>query len=183
VLVTRFTNAGEISTRGVELDMIWRPVTDLNISGGVAYTDARVDRFRAPTNGNLTGVVPNGTRLAYAPEWKGSLSANYRWRTGGALDFEFGAQGSYQSSQIAQFDANAAVRAGTTIDGYGLVDLTGSILDANERFKLSFQVKNLFDQSFAASITSGGPGGSFRYIIPREADRYFGIIGRFNFGG
>ena len=45
------------------------------------------------------------------------------------------------------------------------------------------QVKNLFDQSFASSIGAGGPGGSFRYIIPREADRYFGITARVNFGG
>jgi iron complex outermembrane receptor protein len=181
VIVTRFTNAGEISTRGFEVDLIWRPVTDLNISGGVAYTDAKVDQFRVPTNGNLTGVVPSGTRLAYAPEWKGSLNANYRLRTGGGIDFEIGAQGSYQSEQISQFDANPAVRAATTIKGYGLVDLQASVLDADERFKLTFQVKNLFDQSFASSITSGGPGGSYRYIIPREADRYFGVIGRVNF--
>jgi len=181
VLVTRFTNAGDISTRGAEIDILWRPAADLNISGGLAYTDAKVDQFKVPTNGVVTGVIPSGTRLGYAPEWKGSLGANYRVRTGGAIDFELGAQGSYQSEQLSQFDANAAVRAATTIKGYGLVDLTASILDQNERFKLTAQVKNLFDQSFASAITSGGPGGSFRYIIPREADRYYGITGRVNF--
>ena len=181
VLVTRFTNAGDISTRGGELDLIWRPIADFNVSGGVAYTDAKVDQFRVPTNGVVTGVVPSGTPLGYAPKWKGSLGADYTVRTGGAFNFGLGVQGSYQSSQIAQFDANPAVRAATTIRGYGLVDLNASILDAADRFKLSFQVKNLFDQSFAAAITSGGPGGSYRYIIPREADRYFGVIGRFNF--
>ena len=46
---------------------------------------------------------------------------------------------------------------------------------------LTAQVRNIFDQSFAASITSGGPGGGYRYIIPREADRYYGITGRVNF--
>ena len=132
-------------------------------------------------NTRYTGVVPNGTRLAYAPEWKGSLAANYRVRTGGGIDFELGTQASIQSEQISQFDANAAVRAATTIDGYGIVDLQASLLDVNDRFKLTFLVKNLFDQSFASSITSGGPGGSYRYIIPREADRYFGLTGRVNF--
>ena len=29
--------------------------------------------------------------------------------------------------------------------------------------------------------TSGGPGGSYRYIIPREADRYYGVTARVNF--
>jgi iron complex outermembrane receptor protein len=46
---------------------------------------------------------------------------------------------------------------------------------------VAFQVKNLFDKSFASSIVSGGPGGSFRYIIPREADRYFGVTAKINF--
>ena len=182
VLVTRFTNAGDISTRGGEIDLLWRPVDDLTISGGLAYTDAKVDQFRVPSNGNITGVVPSGTVLGYAPEFKGSLGIDYRLRTGSGFDFGLGAQGSYQSEQLAQFDANPAIRAATTIKGYGLVDLSASIMDSNDRFRLTFQVKNVFDQSFAAAITSGGPGGSFRYLIPREADRYFGVTGRINFG-
>jgi len=181
VLVTRFTNAGTISTRGGELDLLFQPVRDLSFSGGVAYTDAHIDQFRVPANGNNTGVVPNGTTLGYAPKWKGSLGADYRLRTGGAVDFALGAQGSYQSKQLSQLDASAAVRDATTIKGYGLVDVQAGIVEANDRFRLNFQVKNLFDQSFAAAITSGGPGGSYRYIIPREADRYYGVNARVNF--
>jgi iron complex outermembrane receptor protein len=181
VLVTRFTNAGEISTRGVELDLLFQPVRDLSFSGGVAYTDAKIDQFKVPTNGNATGVIPPGTQLGYAPKWKGSLGADYRIRTGGTIDFALGAQGSYQSSQISQNDPSAAIRAATTIRGYGLVDLSAGIVEAEDRFRLTFQVKNLFDQSFAAAITSGGPGGSYRYIIPREADRYYGVTGRIGF--
>jgi iron complex outermembrane receptor protein len=181
VLVTRFTNAGTISTRGGELDLLFQPVRDLSFSGGVAYTDAHIDQFRVPSNGNNTGVVPPGTTLGYAPKWKGSLGADYRLRTGGAVDFALGAQGSYQSKQLSQLDASQAVRDATTIKGYGLVDLQAGIVEANDRFRLNFQVKNLFDQSFAAAITSGGPGGSYRYIIPREADRYYGVNARVNF--
>ncbi|TCD06659.1 TonB-dependent receptor [Erythrobacteraceae bacterium CFH 75059] len=180
VVVTRFTNAGRISTRGAELDLIFAPTRDLSLSGGIAYTDARVDQFRQPA-GNVTGVIPPGTRLAYAPEWKASLAGDWRLRTGGAVDFGVNAIASWQSEQISQFDANPAVRAATTIDGYALVDLSLAVIDARDRFRLAFQVRNLFDQSFAAAITSGGPGGSYRYIIPREADRYFGVTGRVSF--
>ena len=73
------------------------------------------------------------------------------------------------------------VRRAATIRGYGLVNLAASLIEPNDRFKLTAQVRNLFDESFAASITSGGPGGAFRYIIPREADRYYGLTGRVNF--
>jgi iron complex outermembrane receptor protein len=99
VVVTRFTNAGSISTRGVELDASYQPVRDLTISGGLAYTDAKVDQFKVPLNGNTASVIPNGTQLGAAIKWKGSLAADYRLRTGGALDFRFGTQISTQSSQ------------------------------------------------------------------------------------
>ncbi len=181
VLVTRFTNAGTISTRGGELDLIYRPMRDLNINGGVAYTDAHIDQFKLPTNGVVTGVVPSGTQLAYAPKWKGSLGMDYRIRTGSAVDVVLGAQGSYQSKQLSQLDASAAIRAATTIHGYAMVDLSAAIVDVDDRYRVTFQVKNLFDESFASAITSGGPGGSYRYLIPREADRYYGVTGRLNF--
>ena len=181
VLVTRFTNAGDISTRGGELDLLYRPVRDLNISGGLAYTDAHVDQFKIPTNGSTTGVVPAGTQLGYAPRWKGSLGGDYRIRTGSSIDFTLGAQGSYQSSQISQFDASAAIRNATTIKAYGLLDLSAGIVDAKDAFRIILQVKNVLDTSFASSIVSGGPGGAYRYIIPREADRYAGITARLNF--
>ena len=94
-----------------------------------------------------------------------------------------GAQTSYQSSSLSAFDTNAVNRAAGTIHPYAIVDLSAGIIGANDGFRIVAQVKNLFDQSFASSIGGGGPGGSFRYIIPREADRYFGITAKVNFGG
>ncbi|OYU15875.1 MAG: TonB-dependent receptor [Alphaproteobacteria bacterium PA4] len=178
VVVTRFTNAGDVSTRGGELDFLFRPMRDLNISGGVAYTDARVDAFKAPPGAT---VIPAGTPLGYAPKWKGSLGVDYRVRTGGFADITLAVQGSTQSSQLSLFDPSPVIRAAGTIGAYSIVDLNIGLIEKDDRFRLNFVVKNLFDQSFAAAITNGGPGGSYRYLIPREADRYFGVTGRVNF--
>lgn len=175
VLTTRFTNAGEISTRGVEVDALFRAGRDFTISGGLAYTDAVVDRFRVPPGGNPAQIVPSGTKLAYAPEFKASLGGEYRLRTGGVADIVLGADGSYQSSQISQFDTSAAIRAATTIKPYGLLNLSVALVGRDDRFRVSAVVRNVLDQSFAAAITSGGPGGAYRYLIPREADRFFGV--------
>ncbi len=183
VVTTRFANAGVISTRGAELDLLWRPANDLTISGGLAYTDAKVDAFRLPAGGNAGDLVPNGTSLAYAPKWKGSLGADYRLRTGNSLDFTFGAQGSIQSKQLSLFVGNAAQRAAGTIGGYGLLDLTAGVVSSDDKYRLLFQVKNAFDTSFASAISNGGVAGTYRYQIPREADRYFGVTARVNFGG
>ena len=182
VIVSRFTNAGEVSTKGFEADLIWRPVRDLSVNGGLAYTDAHVVAFNAPAGSTAAQVIQPGTPLAYAPEFKGSLAADYRWRTGGAVDFTFGAQGNYQSSQLSTFSPDPVVRALATIKAYGLVNLSAGITDSNDRWRVTFQVRNLFDTSFAAAIANGGPGGAYLYQIPRDADRYFGVTARVKFG-
>ena len=178
VVVTRFTNAGKVSTRGVELDASFRPIRDLNFSGGVAYTDAKVDAFRAPLN---AAVIPPGTPLAFAPKWKGNVSVDYRIRTGGSADVYLGAQGSYQSSQLSLFAADAVQRRLGTIGAYGLINLSAAIATNDDKYRLTLQVRNLLDESFAAAIANGGPGGAYRFQIPRDADRYFGVTGRVNF--
>ncbi len=180
VVVTRFTNAGEVSTRGIEVDVNWRPIDDLNISGGVAYTHARVDDFKLPPGAASTAAIPGGTPLGFAPEWKGSLSMDYRIR-GSGIDVFLGAQANFQSSQLSLFAANAVQRQLGTIPAYELVNLSAGIGDSDDKYRLTFQVRNLFDTSYAAAIINGGPGGAYRYQIPRDADRYFGVTGRVNF--
>ena len=179
--IGRFTNAGTVSTRGVEVDVSYRPVRDFTISGGAAYTDAHIDRFNPPTPRFVNDIVPNGTRLPFAPRFKGSLSADYRIRTGGSVDFALGTQGSYQTDQDSQLTSDPVVRGATRIAGYGIVNASLSLIDPDDHWKLTVQARNLFDTSYAAAIVSGGPSGSFRYQIPRDADRYFGVSGRVNF--
>jgi iron complex outermembrane recepter protein len=188
--VTRFTNAGTVSTRGFEADMLFRPSDDFTLSGGVAYTDAKVDRFRLPPGAPLTDQVPDGAVLPFSPKWKGSIGGTYTIRTGGFADIELGAQGSYQTSQLSLLVASPLITGNSRIKDYGLLDLSLALIGADDRFRISFLAKNVFDTSFAASIVDGGPlsagntgSSSYRYIIPREADRYFGINAKINFGG
>jgi len=182
VFTVRFTNAGEVSTRGAEADLLFRADRDVTLSGGIAYTDAHIDRFKLPPGAAPTAVIPSGTPLAYAPKVKAALGGEYRLRTNSFADVILGAQGSFQSSEISQVDSVALNRANTTIHPYGLLDLYASLVDHADKYKLMVQVKNVLDQSFAASITTGGPGNALRYIIPREADRYVGVSLRANFG-
>jgi iron complex outermembrane receptor protein len=182
VPVTRFTNAGDVSTRGIEADFLLRPVKDLNISGGLAFTDAQVDAFRAVPGQT---IIPAGTPLGFAPRWKGSFGLDYRYRTELPVDFTLAGNVSTQSSQLSLFEANPALRAAGVIRPYSLVDLQFGIVEKDDKFRVTFFVKNLFDQSFPAQITNSGLGGNqligLRYLIPREADRYFGVQARVNF--
>ncbi|MDE2410282.1 MAG: TonB-dependent receptor [Sphingomonadales bacterium] len=181
VVVTRFTNAGEVSTRGVEADVNWRIAADTNLSGGVAYTDAHVDAFKAAPGAAPTAIVPSGTALGYAPKWKGSVSLDQRYRTGGIADVFWGIQANFQSKQLSLFAPDAVQRQFGTIPAYGLVNLSIGLASPSDKWKLTAQVRNLFNQHYAAAIINGGPGGSYRYQIPRDSDRYWGVTGKYNF--
>jgi iron complex outermembrane receptor protein len=180
-VIGRFTNAGTVSTRGAELDFAYRPTRDFSISGGAAYTDAKIDQFRIPAIRTPNDIVPNGTRLPFAPRFKSSVSVDYRIRTGGAVDFALGAQGNYQSSQDSVLTPDPVIRKAAFIDAYGIVNASVSIMDSEDHWKLTFVARNLFDTSYAATIIGGGPAGAYRYQIPRDADRYFGVIGKVSF--
>ena len=179
--IARFTNAGTVSTRGVELDFAYRPSRDFSITGGAAITDAHIDQFNPPPVRTPNDIVPDGTRLPFAPRFKGSVSADYRIRTGGSVDVGLNLQGTYQSEQSLFLTPDPVVRAATTIKGYGLVNMGISVMSPDDRYKLTFVARNLFDQSYIAAISTGGPSGALRYQIARDADRYFGLIGKVSF--
>ncbi len=181
VVVTRFTNAGEISTRGIEADLNWRPGKNTTIAGGVALTDAHVDNFKAAPGAAATAIIPAGTKLGYAPTWKGSLSIDHRVETGWFADVALGGSMNFQSKQLSLFAPDAVQRQLGTIPGYSLVNLSLALVDPADKWKITAQVRNLFDKGYAAAIINGGVSGSYRYQIPRDADRYFGVSARVSF--
>jgi iron complex outermembrane recepter protein len=181
VVVTRFTNAGEISTKGIEADFIWRITPTTNFSGGVALTDAHVVKFRAAPGAAATAIIPPGTKLGYAPTWKGSFAIDQRLETGAFADLLFGMQMNFQSKQLSLFAPDPVQRAFGTIPGYALYNAQISLVDPADKWKLTFQVRNLFDKAYPAAIINGGVSGSYRYQIPRDADRYWGVSARYNF--
>ncbi len=183
VRTTRLINAGSVSTQGFEFELVATPADNFSVNAGLAYNKAKVEKFLLPPGANPADLIPSGTPLANAPKWKFATGFDWTIETGGFANVELNGQLAMQSDQIYELSANPAVRRGSTVDGYAIVDLSAALVDQNDGWRVALQVKNLFDKSFASSIVSGGPGGAFRYIIPREADRYFGITARVNFGG
>jgi iron complex outermembrane recepter protein len=86
-----------------------------------------------------------------------------------------------QSKQLSLFSPDETQRRLGTIPGYALVNASLSLVDPDDNWKLSLQVRNVFDSAYAAAIINGGVSGSYRYQIPRDADRYWGVSARINF--
>ncbi|MBN8502273.1 MAG: TonB-dependent receptor [Sphingomonadales bacterium] len=181
VVVTRFTNAGSISTAGIEMDLNYRPTRNTTITAGLAVTDAHVVAFKAAPGAAPTAIIPTGTKLGYAPTWKGSLSIEQRFPMSGFADVVLGSSMNFQSEQLSLFAPDAVQRQLGTIPAYALVNASVALVDPNDGWNLSFQVRNLFDKAYPAAIINGGVSGSYRYQIPRDADRYWGVNLRINF--
>ena len=183
VVTTRLTNAGTVSTRGVEIDLIAKPTPTWSLTGGFAYTDAHIDQFKIAPGAAAATLIPNGTRLTSAPKAKFSLVSDKRFVTGGFADVVWGISLAYTGDQITQLSPDPAVRLATTVGDYALVDTQLALVDPDDAWRLSAIVRNLTGKSFAAAIQTGGPGGSYRFQSPREADSYYGVTLRVNFGG
>jgi outer membrane receptor protein involved in Fe transport len=86
---TEIHNGPNARIKGVELDMSWRPVRGLSITGSAAYTDAKVRsnvcEFDDPTGVCAppnTVVAPAGTRLPVTPKFKASATGRYEFPIG-----------------------------------------------------------------------------------------------------
>jgi iron complex outermembrane recepter protein len=181
--VTNLTNAGTVSTKGVELEALVRPARNFTVSAGLAYTDAQIDRFNTTLP---TQSTRRGEQLPLAPKWKGNVAATWKIETGGFADVELGGDLSLTSDQVSTLQpattpAEVATRRALTIDGYAILNANVALIDPNGVWRVNFFGRNLTDESYATLIGTGGPGGSFRYLLPRDVDRYFGVNARFNF--
>jgi len=181
-LITTLTNAGEVSTQGFELDFLARPTDAFSISGGIAYADAKVDRFFTPPGS--TPQIADGSKLPLAPEWKASINADYRISLQ-SVDITPSLLVVYTDDQYADLITKTRpdLQEIVLIPSYTTIDLSVAISDKNDKYRLTLIGRNLGDESFAALVTRGGPGGAPRLQIPREADSYFGAQFRVNFGG
>jgi iron complex outermembrane receptor protein len=173
-LITTLTNAGQVSTRGVEVELTARPAGGLTLTGGVSYTDAHVDRFKSSPDGTPSRTRP-GEDLPLSPDWKVALTGDYRLPLHAlpiVLPFEMrlSSQVYWQSLQYSDFGELPELR----IPSYGLWDAAMSFASRSSKVEVTLLVRNILDQSFATLVLPGAQGDSVRYLIPREASRYVG---------
>jgi iron complex outermembrane receptor protein len=169
-LVSSLTNAGTVSTAGFEVDAVFAPTDWWTITGGVAYTDAKVKAF----NPNPVTGVPssfNGTPLPLAPEWAASVVSEWTAPFVFDTNAHLRAAWSYQDDQFSELG-----RVGP-IEQHSLVDLSLGFSDEDDRYRLTFHVNNVLNDSYVTLNTSAGQ----RLHIPRDASRYVGVTLRANF--
>lgn len=173
-IVTRLINAGEVSTRGVEMDFTAKVNRNFTFSGAAARINARIDKFNCPINASASCDV-NGKPLPFSPDWKANLRGNYRLSLDDGWTLDLGADYSWQSE--VQYDIGQAPDA--IQPAYGIVNATIGLFNSENGWSFTLVGKNLANKSYASNLVAGG--GGFLRFVPRDDQRYFGISMRKSF--
>lgn len=167
-------NAGEITSKGIELDIGYRPSDNLSLTLGVTYTDSELTETAA--------FLPfaDGSSAPYVPEWTVSSSAEYYFPiTDGAYGFAR-ADIRYVDSSYNEFSDDGVKFDGSRadkLDAYTIVDLTVG-MDINERWMVTAFVKNAFDDEV---ITNIDPDRNLPADYTRARPRTIGVSVKANF--
>ncbi|MFK7978329.1 MAG: TonB-dependent receptor, partial [Halioglobus sp.] len=121
-------NAGEVTTKGLEMEFISRPTDDWALTGGIAYTDGTIEDFpRGNCSGGqrFRGECPlgfqdlSGGELPYTPKWKLNLASFYTIaRPNDPFDIVIGANLRAQSDILYELSQDEFTRQ----DKYAIVD-------------------------------------------------------------
>ncbi len=172
-------SAGKLFTKGIEGEVILRPVSGLRLSGNFLFADNKFgDLFFGTVN------VRGGNPLN-APETKYTLTAGYDFAAG---DWGINLNTNYTWTDKTLFTNLADAANPNSIwirDSFGIANAAINISTPNDRIKLGLYVKNLFDKQYVSGLRrisgSVGGGGAVAQFIPRDVDRYFGANVTFKF--
>lgn len=168
-IFTRLTNAGDVSTSGAEIDFVWQPSEPLKVYGGLAWVNAEIDAFNCPPGTACSTRA--GLDIPFAPDLKFSVTADYTLKKS-KYTVNFNSALIYTDEQYATLPNNAGVLdPESLLPDYTLVHLFVTFASLDNSFKVTLIGKNLLDDSFAVTYS----GDRFRYQIPREAERHFGL--------
>ncbi|TXG85169.1 MAG: TonB-dependent receptor [Sphingomonadales bacterium] len=166
-VVSNLTNAGTVTSAGFELETVGKIIPGWTVSSSVAYSDAKVQRF----NPNPLTNAPDardGTRLPLAPRWSFNLASDYE-RSLSSIGVPMVAY--LRTSYSYTGDQFSDLGEGGPIEQYGIWNASFGLSDEDDKYRVTFTVRNILDESYIALNTSAGQ----RLLIPRDADRYVGV--------
>ncbi len=150
------TNAGEATSRGLEIEVMARPLEGLQLTGSFAYTDSTYDSY-------VNGAIDySGKDVIFVPDITGSLGCSYRMMNGLLFHADY-----IYTGRVYMNNENTLKE-----DGYGLINT--KIGYEMERFDIYLWAKNLFDEKYATTMVDFRDMGGGLWGRPGNP-RTFGI--------
>lgn len=129
------TNSGEISSKGFEIEAVYRPIEGLTLNAGFGYVDAEIEEF-SDASGNYSG-----NKKPFAPEYTFNWGATYRMASG----LYFGASMTGQGDMY--IDKGNLLKQ----DAFQLVN--AKIGYETENYDIYIYGKNVFDEKYDRPYT------------------------------
>ncbi|MDE2356671.1 MAG: TonB-dependent receptor [Alphaproteobacteria bacterium] len=167
--VTNLVNAGTVTSRGAEANVIAKLWEGFTVSGDVGYDDAYVVSFPCPANASISCNI-NGKPLPFAPRWKSHFDADYQAPMTSRLTLDLDTDWEWQSKTQFQLTETPD----TVQPAYGIWNASFGLLDLQGGWSAHFVVKNILNTHYSAYLAHGNLGGLVTWI-PRDFDRYVGV--------
>lgn len=184
---TYLGNVGRLRARGVEIELEALPLDGLRLTGSVSYNDTKIlsyDDAPCPPEqvvpaGQLCTANLAGRRLRAAPLWTAFVSADYAralgtWAGEDLIGF-VGASYAYRSS----YNTDPSSRE-TIVPAFGLADARLGLGTADERWRASLWVRNLFDENYFTAA-AGLPYNVGAVVVVPGDPRTFGLTVEYRF--
>lgn len=126
--------AGEVRSRGFDLNVVGNVTPAWKVMGSYAYTDAEVTK---------DNTLRDGTRLLNIPKQSASLLSMYEFQDGALRGLGLGGGARYVDERAGQ-TANVP---NFSMDSYTVYDLL-SYYKVNDNLRLNLDVKNLFNKDY-----------------------------------
>ena len=145
----RTGNAGELRSRGGDIDLSWRsPVDGLTLAAAIAYTNAEFTK----TYISNAGVDLDGRAAPRAPKWSGNISFDWTLPMSNNLDFSLFGLANYSGSYFA----DATSFDDYVQNEYVTLDANISIGSPDDSWRVSLIGNNLTDKIYV-NQASGRP--------------------------
>lgn len=193
---SRTDNAGELETRGVEIDFQAQPIESLFVLGSLLYNDAEFKEFTTKCfvgqevgekggedttgDGKCDSQDVAGGSLPNAPKMSATLSLRYE------KSFDELSSRGYAQLGGRWFDDtqySAEQHPLMIQEAYSVWDLRLGWIGMDDRLEISAYIKNLFRQSYVAGffpLSIVNDRRDVTHYIPADADRTFGLSVGYN---
>lgn len=156
------SNAATANVDGLELELLARVGTRLDLGFNLAYLDAKYDKYpEAPLTGGVT-TDASGNSLSSAPEWSGSAVLQYQVDVSERGGIKLRAEYNWQSEILFTADNNPVDRQGD----YGLANASVGYL-SNEGWEIALWGRNLTDEAYATGTAPFALVRAGRFGPPR----------------
>lgn len=185
----RLTSAGNVTTKGIEVDIMAKPMTNLLLNGAIAYTDAYYTDYKGAgcwigqtaAQGCVGGSQDvTGGEVPNSPDLKITLQGRYDVNLNDAFDLYISGAFRWQDDT----NSSSTQYSLLDIDSYGVFDLTLGLAPTDGQWDVSLFAKNLFDDHYSniRYQTGDGDNGVSQYLT-RDFRRYIGASFNYRFGG